>query len=42
LASELKEEMEYTNLAAVFPVTFVKKAQEIENLAKRIKDKTKG
>jgi len=42
LASELKEEVEHTNLAAVFPVTFVKKAQEIEKLAKRIKDRTKG
>jgi len=26
----------------VFPVTFVKKAQEIEKLAKQVKDKTKG
>jgi hypothetical protein len=42
LASELKEEVERTNLAAVFPVTFVKKAQEIEKLAKQIKDKTKA
>jgi hypothetical protein len=42
LASELKNEVETTNLAAVFPVTFVKKAQEIEKLAKQIKDKTKG
>jgi hypothetical protein len=42
LASELKEEVEHTNLAAVFPVTFVKKAQEIEKLAKQIKDKTKA
>ena len=42
LASELKEEVEHTNLAAVFPVPFVRKAQEIEKLAKRIKDKTKG
>jgi hypothetical protein len=42
LASELKEEVEHTNLAAVFPVTFVKKAQQIEKLAKQIKDRTKG
>jgi hypothetical protein len=42
LASELKEEVEHTNLAAVFPVTFVKKAQEIEKLAKQIKDRAKG
>ncbi len=31
-----------TNLAAVFPVTFVKKAQQIEKLAKQIKDRTKA
>lgn len=42
LASELKEEVEHTNLAAVFPVTFVKKAQEAEKLAKQIKDRAKG
>jgi hypothetical protein len=42
LASELKEEVENTNLAAVFPVTFVKKAQTIEKLAKQIKDRAKG
>ena len=42
LASELKEEVEHTNLAAVFPVTFVKKAQDIEKLAKQIKDRAKG
>ena len=42
LASELKDEVEHTNLAAVFPVTFVKKAQQIEKLAKQIKDRTKG
>jgi hypothetical protein len=42
LASELREEVEHTNLAAVFPVTFVKKAQEAEKLAKHIKDRAKG
>ncbi|MCU1248347.1 MAG: hypothetical protein JWQ49_1376 [Edaphobacter sp.] len=42
LASDLKEEVEHTNLAAVFPVTFVKKAQDIEKLAKQIKDRAKG
>jgi hypothetical protein len=42
LASELKEEVEHTNLVAVFPVTFVKKAQEAEKLAKQIKDLAKG
>jgi hypothetical protein len=42
LASELKDDVEHTNLAAVFPVTFVKKAQAIEKLAKQIKDRAKG
>jgi hypothetical protein len=42
LASELKDEVEHTNLTAVFPVTFVKKAQQIEKLAKQIKERTKG
>jgi len=42
LATELKDEVEHTNLAAVFPVTFVKKAQQIEKLAKQIKEKSKG
>jgi hypothetical protein len=42
LASELKDEVEHTNLTAVFPLSFVKKAQQIEKLAKQIKDRTKG
>jgi hypothetical protein len=42
MASELKDEVEHTNLAAVFPVTFVKKAQAIEKLAKQIKERAKG
>jgi hypothetical protein len=42
LASELKDDVEHTNLTAVFPVTFVKKAQAIEKLAKQIKDRAKG
>jgi hypothetical protein len=42
LASELKDQVEHTNLTAVFPVTFVKKAQQIEKLAKQIKDRAKG
>jgi hypothetical protein len=42
LASELKDEIEHTNLTAVFPVTFVKKAQQIEKLAKQIKERAKG
>jgi hypothetical protein len=42
LAAELKDEAEHTNLAAVFPLSFVKKAQQIEKLAKQIKDRAKG
>ncbi len=42
LASELKDEVEHTNLTTVFPLSFVKKAQQIEKLAKQIKDRTKG
>ena len=42
LASELKDEVEHTNLTAVFPVSFLKKAQQIEKLAKQIKDRAKG
>jgi hypothetical protein len=42
LASELKDEVEHTNLTTVFPLSFVKKAQQIERLAKQIKDRTKG
>jgi hypothetical protein len=42
LASELKDEVEHTNLTTVFPLSFVKKAQQIEKLAKQIKERTKG
>jgi hypothetical protein len=42
LAAELKDEVEHTNLTTVFPVTFVKKAEQIEKLAKQIKARTKG
>jgi len=42
LATELKEEVERTNLNATFSITFVKKAQQIEKLAKQIKEKSKG
>jgi hypothetical protein len=42
LASEMKDEVEHTNLTAVFPLTFVKKAQQVEKLAKQIKDQAKG
>jgi hypothetical protein len=42
LASELKDQVEHTNLTSVFPLDFVKKAQQIEKLAKQIKDQAKG
>jgi hypothetical protein len=42
LASEMKDVVEHTNLTAVFPLDFVKKAQQVEKLAKQIKDQAKG
>lgn len=42
LASELKDEVEHTNLNQTFSLTFVKKAQQIEKLAKQIRDRAKG
>ena len=42
LAVELKDEMDHTNLKMTFPLDFVKKAQQIERLAKQIKDRAKG
>lgn len=42
LATELKDEVEHTNLRATLPVDFVKRAQQIEKLAKQIKDRAKG
>jgi hypothetical protein len=42
LAGELKDEAEHTDLRSTFPLTFVKKAQQIEKLAKQIKDRAKG
>ena len=42
LASELKDQVEHTNLTTVFPLDFIKKAQQIEKLAKQIKDQAKG
>ena len=42
LAVELRDEMEHTNLKLTFPLDFVKKAQQIEKLAKQIKDRAKG
>lgn len=42
LASELKTEVEKTDATAVLSLAMVKKAEEIEKLAKQIKDHTKG
>ena len=42
LASELKNETEKADLNSMLPVTMVKKAQQIEKLAKQIKDLSKG
>ncbi len=42
LVSELKDEVEHTNLNQTFSLGFVKKAQQIEKLARQIKDRAKG
>ncbi len=42
LASELKDQTERADLNSTLPVTVVKRAQEIEKLAKKIKDLSKG
>ena len=42
LASELKTEVEKTDATAVLSLAMVKKAEEIEKLAKQIKDHAKG
>ena len=42
LASELKDEVDHTNLKTTLPLDFVKKAQQIEKLAKQIKERAKG
>jgi hypothetical protein len=42
LASELKEEAEKTDSAKVLSVAMVRKAEEIERLAKDIKSRAKG
>lgn len=42
LAAELKDEVEHTDLRSTFSLAFVKKAQQIEKLAKQIKDRAKG
>jgi hypothetical protein len=42
LASDLKNEVEHTNLAVVMPTTVIKRAQDIEKLAKQIRDRARG
>lgn len=42
MANELKEDMLRVNPTETLSVTFVKKAQAIEKLAKQIKDQAKG
>ncbi len=41
-STELKEQVETTNLNSIFPVTIVKQAKEIEKLAKDIRERAKG
>ncbi len=42
LAAQLKEEVEKTNASATLSLTVMKKAQQIEKLAKEIKNSAKG
>ena len=42
LAGELKDEIDHTDLKSTFPISVVKKAQQIEKLAKQIKERAKG
>lgn len=42
MANELKEDMLHVNPGETLSVSFVKKAQAIEKLAKQIKDQAKG
>jgi hypothetical protein len=42
LVSELKEQLEKTDAAATLSISVVKKAQQIEKLAKHIKDLARG
>jgi len=42
LVGELKDEVEKTDSNSVFSISVVKKAQQIEKLAKRVKDMSKG
>jgi peptidoglycan hydrolase CwlO-like protein len=42
LASQLKEQVEKTDSTTTLSLTLVKKAEEIEKLARQIKDRAKG
>ena len=42
MVSELKEQVQRTDAGAMLSVSLVKKAQQIEKLAKQIKDLAKG
>jgi hypothetical protein len=42
LATQLKEEIEKTDSSAVLSVALVKKAEEVEKLARQIKERAKG
>jgi len=42
LISELRQDVQVTDTSSIFSVSFVKKAQQIEKLAKQVKDLAKG
>jgi hypothetical protein len=42
LVLELKQELTVTNTSSVLDISFVKKAQQVEKLAKQVKDLAKG
>jgi len=42
MANELRTDMMHSNPSETLSLTFVKKAQAIEKLAKQIKDQAKG
>lgn len=42
MASELKQETDRTNLSNTLPADFIKRAQQIEKLAKDIRNKARG
>lgn len=42
LCGQLKQEADTTNLNMTFPIDFVKRARDIEKLAKQIRERAKG